>query len=195
MMRTKKKNRFFTFCCSLIPGAAEMYMGFMKSGVSLMALFFLVITLAIMLNQGAVAMFGVLIWFYSFFHANHIASLSDEDFREVKDRYLFGMDAVPGIETLVQKYHKLTACVLIFVGSCFLWSSVTDLLYDLLPDDYSYIARIMWKIGDFIPSVLIGLLIIVIGVRMLRGKTIDLDTPEEKTEMHEGAERGGKGDM
>ena len=41
-MKTKKKNRFLTFCFSMLPGAAEMYMGFMKTGVSLMSLFMLV---------------------------------------------------------------------------------------------------------------------------------------------------------
>ena len=40
MMR-HKKNRFWTFLFSLFPGAGEMYMGFMKQGVSLMTLFLL----------------------------------------------------------------------------------------------------------------------------------------------------------
>ena len=34
---TKKKNGFLAFCFSLIPGAGEMYMGFMKQGASIMA--------------------------------------------------------------------------------------------------------------------------------------------------------------
>ena len=37
---TKKKSGFWTFVFSLLPGAAEMYMGFMKMGISLMGLFF-----------------------------------------------------------------------------------------------------------------------------------------------------------
>ena len=36
-MKQQKKGKFFTFIFSFIPGAAEMYMGFMKQGVSLMA--------------------------------------------------------------------------------------------------------------------------------------------------------------
>ena len=52
-MKTKKKNRFLTFCFSMLPGAAEMYMGFMKTGVSLMSLFMLVIMVAIWMNQGS----------------------------------------------------------------------------------------------------------------------------------------------
>ena len=35
----KKKNRFFLFCCSLWPGAGELYLGFMKTGLSLLGIF------------------------------------------------------------------------------------------------------------------------------------------------------------
>lgn len=42
----RKKSKFLTFLFSLIPGAGEMYMGFMKMGVSLMAEFFAVLWLA-----------------------------------------------------------------------------------------------------------------------------------------------------
>ena len=34
-----RKNSFFTFLFSFVPGAGEMYMGFMKQGLSLMTLF------------------------------------------------------------------------------------------------------------------------------------------------------------
>ena len=45
-----KRNSFFTFLFSLLPGAGHMFMGFMKIGVSLMAAFTLVIFLASWLN-------------------------------------------------------------------------------------------------------------------------------------------------
>lgn len=35
----KKKNAILTFIFSMLPGAGEMYMGFMKQGVSLMSMF------------------------------------------------------------------------------------------------------------------------------------------------------------
>ena len=54
-MKTQKKSKFLTFCFSMMPGAAQMYMGFMKMGTSLMFLFFLIIILAMWLNQGAIA--------------------------------------------------------------------------------------------------------------------------------------------
>ena len=46
---TKKKNRLFTFFCSLIPGAGEMYLGFFKHGLSVMTLFFLLMFFSSML--------------------------------------------------------------------------------------------------------------------------------------------------
>ena len=49
---TKKKSGFLTFLFSWIPGAGEMYMGFMKMGVSLMGLFWGIISLSVLTNTG-----------------------------------------------------------------------------------------------------------------------------------------------
>ena len=104
-MKTKKKNRFFTFCMSCIPGAGEMYMGFMKTGVSLMILFALTIIFAVSLHQGTIAVFCVVEWFYSFFHANHLASLDDEEFAQVEDKYLLKLDEVSGLRAYSHRYQ------------------------------------------------------------------------------------------
>lgn len=181
-MKTKKKNRFLTFWMSCIPGAGEMYMGFMKRGLSMMLLFFLTIVVAVWLEQGAIACLCIVEWFYSFFSANHIASLSDEDFEQVKDEYLFGMDAFPGTKTFLEKYHKWVACGLIFIGSCFLWNTMVSVLNFMLPEQYRFICRIMWRIGDYIPSIVIGCGIIVLGVKMLGGKKMEIVEEEKTTE-------------
>lgn len=173
-MRAKKKNRFFTFCFSCLPGAAEMYMGFMKMGVSLMLLFFAVIMLATWLNQGVIIMIGVVIWFYGFFHANHLAGLNDEDFNMVKDEYLLGMDEILGIRSMAEKNYKWIAGILIFLGVCFLWNSMEDLLRDILPEMYQFIPRMMWRVGNYIPSFVIGLGIIYVGIKMISGKRVSL---------------------
>ncbi len=178
-MKTKKKGRFLSFCFSLLPGAAEMYMGFMKAGVSMMVLFFAIIALAAWINQAVLAMLCIVVWFYGFFHANHLASLPDEEFSQVKDEYLFGMDELPGVSGFVEKYHKWVAWILIFLGICFLWNSVTDLLFDVLPDAYDFIPRMMWKVGNYIPSFVIGAVIIFAGIKMISGKKV---TPLEDEE-------------
>ena len=128
-------------------------------------------------------MLAIVVWFYGFFHANHLAGLADEDFYNVKDEYLFGMDTLPGVGELVKKHQKWVAVALIFFGLCFLWSSMASLLYDVLPNAYSFIPRVMWKVGNYIPSFVIALGIIVIGVKMIGGKKVS--TPDEQEESNE----------
>lgn len=178
-MKTKKKNRFLTFCFSFLPGAAEMYMGFMKTGVSLMLVFFLLIALAGWMQQAVIVMFGVVIWFYSFFHANHLASLSDEEFVQTKDEYLLGMDGIPGIKSVIENYQKAVAFALIFIGVCFLWNSLTNILFEVLPQSYLFIAHAMNRVGSYVPSVLIGVVIIMIGVKMISGKKVEIEKPDD----------------
>ena len=49
---TNKKNAFWRFIFSLMPGAGEMYMGFLKMGVSIMGLFLLIAFIASSLGLG-----------------------------------------------------------------------------------------------------------------------------------------------
>lgn len=188
-MKAKKKNRFLTFCCSLLPGAAEMYMGFMKTGVSLMSLFFLILAVASVLNGGVLAAFMIVVWCYGFFHANHLAGLTDEEFAVIEDEYLFGINTFLEGKNFVNKYQKWIAAVLIFVGICFLWDSTANMVYDLVPENYQVIAKAMWRIGDYIPKFLAGVAVIVIGIKLISGKKAQLAEEvlmvEEKTGQEE----------
>lgn len=179
-MKTKKKSRFLSFCFSFLPGAAEMYMGFMKAGISLMLVFFLLIAVSGWIRQTIIVLFDVVVWFYGFFHANHLASLSDEEFAQVEDEYLFGMDSFLGAKGYVEKHQKWVAYGLIFVGVCFLWNTSTNLLRNILPEQYDFIPRMMWRIGSYAPSIVIGAGIIFLGVRLLNGKKMEIVPEEEK---------------
>ena len=182
-MKTKKKNRFFTFCMSCIPGAGEMYMGFMKTGVSLMILFALTIIFAVSLHQGTIAVFCVVEWFYSFFHANHLASLDDEEFAQVEDKYLLKLDEVIGVKDFIEKYNKWVAYGLILIGISFLWITTAELLYNVLPNPFMSLAKLMWRVGDYMPSILVGIGVIFIGIRMIMGKkerTDKIGIPEKE---------------
>lgn len=181
-MKAKKKNRFFTFWMSCIPGAGEMYMGFMKMGLSMMLMFAFTIIVATWTQQGVISCFCVVEWFYCFFYANHLASLSDEEFDKVRDEYLFGLDALPGAKAFVEKYHKWVACGLIVIGASLLWSTMIDLLFSILPEQYKFIARIMWRISDYVPSILIGCGIIFLGVKMIGGKKMEAAADERVIE-------------
>ena len=88
-MKQQKKNKFFNFMCSFVPGAAEMYMGFMKQGVSLMALFAVCIVGAAYGLQALFVPAIVLVWFYGFFHARNIVALPEEEFQNLSDGFLW----------------------------------------------------------------------------------------------------------
>lgn len=170
-MTTKKKNRFLTFCFSLLPGAGEMYMGFMRAGLSLMLLFVFAIMIPTFLRLDELVVLAVVVWFYSFFHANHLASLNDEEFARVEDQYLYGLDTLSGGKDFVAKYRKWVAVILILVGTLLLWNNVMDLLRDLLRNMLpSAIYSVLNRVGYFIPRVLAAVLIIVAGVKMIGGR-------------------------
>ena len=88
-MKQKKKNKFYTFILSFMPGAAEMYMGFMKKGVSLMGIFLLSMVIPVFLRLDILAFAAVLVWCYSFFHARNLAASEDVIFEELKDDYIW----------------------------------------------------------------------------------------------------------
>ena len=177
MMKTKKKNKFFTFCFSLFPGAGEMYMGFMKAGVSLMLLFFLALLIPTVLRLDIFSSLAVIVWFYGFFHTNHLAVLNDEEFNQVEDNYLFGMDMLVDGRNFVTKYQKWVAIALIGAGVLLLWNTMTAIAYRLLPE---IIYGIMRTIGNYVPRTLVAVVIILIGVRMIKGRKEQLAKLEEE---------------
>lgn len=173
-MKQQKKNRFFTFIFSFLPGAAEMYMGFMKNGISLMGLFFVSIIVPSMLRISDVfILLGVLVWFFGFFHAGNLAGLSDERFEATQDVYIWeeflGGKKVNIASASLQKW---TAVVLIVCGLVILWQNFSSIIYSLMPD---YLWNILVPVLDRIPQVAISLLIIGIGVHMIMGKKVETD--------------------
>lgn len=110
-MNRRKKSGFLTFCFSLIPGAGEMYLGFMKMGVSLMGLFFAVIVVGGFLNVASVMLIDVIVWFYSFFHVHNLAGMPDEEFLAVEDEFLFRLDEVFDMGWKKEKYRKIVAVI------------------------------------------------------------------------------------
>lgn len=174
---TKKKNKFLTFCCSLIPGAGEMYMGFMKMGLSLMGMFFLIVTVAAMFELGPVVILAFIAWFYSFFHVHNLAGMADEEFYAVEDEYLFhlGEDGNLG-QKLSTQYRKIIAVVLILLGVLLIWNSMYWVIMQFMPEGVAWVIR---EIGYRLPKLVIGIAIVMAGIYMIRGKKKSLETEQE----------------
>ncbi|MBO4456140.1 MAG: hypothetical protein J5802_00320 [Butyrivibrio sp.] len=172
----KKKSNFFTFIFSFVPGCAEMYMGFMNNGLSLLAVFML----ACMLSLGCSEILLVtipIIWFYGFFHAHKLAGLDDETFDALEDNYIW--DELAGGKSIVipkEKQKKIISYILIFVGAGILWNCVTHFVLSMVPGEYWHIAYI---IVDRIPGNIVAVLLIVFGIKLIKGKKKQIDMESE----------------
>jgi len=174
-MKIKKKNGFLTFCCSLVPGMAHMYMGLFKMGLSLAGLFFGVLAITTMLDIGPLFFIAIIIWFYSFFHANNLASLSAEELALVKDDFLFGMDTLSEAKMNPEKYRKIFGIALVIFGIVLLWNITLNMLNPYLREFLSdYAFRLYRRIVNLVPQLIFGIIVIAFGVKMLRGKKKNL---------------------
>lgn len=174
---TRKKSRFFTFIISFMPGAGEMYLGFYKSGTSIMILFL-----------GGLAVFGALIpqllyllavlWFYSFFHTNNLNSLPDDEFYAIEDDYLLSMSP-ENIKNFCGRYRKYIGILLLLLGVSVAWSGAFGLVRSIftylnLPDDFF---TMLYRGGDAVAQLIAAVIIVVLGWNLFRAKKESLKTP------------------
>ena len=170
----QKKGRFSTFMCSLLPGAAEMYMGFMKCGISIMALFFLSIIVPVILRVSDVFILApTLIWFYAFFHARNLAACSGEQLQNLPDEYIWESFAQGRrIEIASPTLRKWGAAILIFYGLVLLWQTMSRIIYYLIPEHlWEYLVPLV----DEVPQIVVALIIIAVGFKLIAGKKEELN--------------------
>lgn len=181
---TRKKNKFFTFIFSFIPGAGEMYMGFFKQGASIMLLAFGLIAITGVLEMGPLIAILPVLWFYSFFHVHALASASDEEFYSIQDHYLFNIkdEEINGIFHS-QKSQKILAVILIIIGVSSLWDLFGNMLGNVIPNFYDSGIQYVF---DSIPRLVIGVLIIAAGVYLIKGKKQALDQEENAENTYAG---------
>ena len=125
------------FLFSLIPGAGQMYMGFMKQGLSLMTIFATLCAVGIWLDIKPLLFFAPIILLYSFFDATNKNSMDAEAFKKLEDHYLWGDDWMEWSEGLKDSISrrdgkKAMGTVLYIVAACMIWSVVkyfADIIY------------------------------------------------------------------
>ncbi len=183
----RKKNRFLLFCCSFIPGAGELYLGFMNMGLSLLMSFGILTVIVGFMGIGILAFMPAVLWVYSFFHANNLGSLTDEQFYSMEDTYLFGFsntDMESIRKSLSGRYRKVLAIILIILGVSMLWNVAIDCIcltvgYDFY---YNYILPYTGVVERTMPQLIISIVIIWFGIKLISGKKVELDILDEKNE-------------
>jgi len=182
-----KRNNFLVLLFSLIPGAGEMYMGFMKQGITLMSAFWGIIFITASLRIDAVMYILPIVWCYSFFHVHNIKNLPDEEFYAIKDDFLLPKNSSFS-NILDKKMNTIIAVVLIFVGVVIMWNNVlVDVLYKIT-DYFNLPYWIMDGVVYKIPQFVIAIILIVVGILLIKGKHRQLSEEEQKNKMTNGEE-------
>ena len=174
---TRKKRGFWTFCFSLIPGAGEMYLGFMKRGLSMMCLFlgWFAFCGATGFNIGMCLL--PVMWFYSFFQVHNLVSLPDEEFYQQEDDYIFfHMDKIVGVDKWERGKVKFIAVALIFIGGYTIVNTLWHSFWGILP---GWLYDELYVIRDGVPRIVISLILVAFGVYLIRGKKEKLDKEPE----------------
>lgn len=177
----KKKNGFFTFLCSLIPGAGEMYLGFMKEGISIMGVAFALFYITTNLIDELFFLMP-LVWFYSFFNVHNKASLSDEEFYALEDDYVFHLDKLIPDGSLSGKQSKLLGWVLIALGAMIIWK---PMIGSFLASVRTYISESAANTIQYVlyqlPKYAIAVGLILFGLYLIRNKKEKLEEEADQS--------------
>ncbi|WMJ87814.1 hypothetical protein [Anaerocolumna sp. MB42-C2] len=189
---TRKKNKFFTFVFSTMFGAGQMYMGFMKQGISIMTLTVFIIALGSWTGIGTIFLILPVLWFYSFFDSINKMSMPNREFESLEDNYIF-LPKQEGVQlkSLITKYENAIAITLILLGGIVLFENILDFIADWASNmNYDVLENFIYTLRWNGSKVLFSIIIILIGVKMILGKKKELDREEpelfgDKTEFHD----------
>lgn len=157
-----KKNGFLTFIFACIPGAGQMYYGYMQRGLSLITMFIACFIVGAIINP--LAALAIIVWMYSFFDTydlvRHLAA------GDPKEDGLLLVGNFDDVKKLSPQHTKLVGWGLIGFG---VWA-----LYDLLIGNWVYkiLTNVLgyghaWDIINGIPNLVVGGLLVFAGFKLL----------------------------
>ncbi len=178
-----RKNIFLTFLCAFIPGAGQMYQGYMKRGLSLISLACLSGILSDLLS-GALGLLGVIVWMYSFFDTFNLRAQIGAG-TAPDDDYLVHFDwQNTRIRQFIKDGHKLLGWLLILFGVTVFYKKaimtpLDDLMWNAGQD--SPLFRAFYLVMDELPEIVVCVALCVCGVWLVKGNGRALkreDAPE-----------------
>lgn len=157
-----KKNGFLTFIFACIPGAGQMYYGYMQRGLSIAMMLILCVMAATVVQP--LLFLCLVIWMYSFFDTydliRHMAA------GEPKEDSLLVPGNYEEIKKLLPQHNRLIGWGLVGFG---VWA-----LYDLLIGNWVYkiLTNVLgyghaWDIINGIPNLVVGGLLVFAGFKLL----------------------------
>ena len=181
-MAPKRKNTFWSFIFSFVPGCTEMYWGYMKMGMSILLPFMLIALVAIALRIEVILFIDVVIYVYGFFHARNLVHMTDEELLNTEDAPVRMFDSFTKPFEFVKKNDlaKWVGVLLVVVG---IYIVLDQFLY-FLPYDSDYY-WIYDRILELLPKCVAAGLVIRVGIALISGKKHEADTAIESTAKEE----------
>lgn len=159
-----KKNPFLTFCCACVPGCGQMYLGYMRRGLSLSAFFWGLSILTISVETPLLAFLLPVLWAFAFFdsfnlrNAIYMGTATQDDF--IPNRaFLASYNLLPG-----SRGGNILGWVLIIAGGLMMWGFVVE---PFLLNVLGFIPGLYMIFNNLIPT-LIAAAVILLGVWMVR---------------------------
>ena len=165
------KNGFLTFCCAFIPGAGQMYQGYMKRGLSLITMFCLFVVIGVSTLE-VLTVGCVIVWMYSFFDTFNLRAQIGAG-TAPEDDYLVHFDWHDARMTqFMGESHKLVGWALIAFGALIAYQSlIMNILGDLVYrwGHSSPVFRALYLVMASLPDVVVCVVLIVCGVWLVKG--------------------------
>lgn len=165
-----QKNGILTFLFAFIPGAGQMYQGYMKRGLSLILICCAICMVAALISPAA--FFLIVVWMYSFFDTFNLRAQIATGTAPTDD-YLVHFD--PKDKRLVQLMmdsHKLVGWTLIVFGVLIayeniLMNALNDLMWRWGQNNPFF--RAFYLVMDQLPQVVVCVALIVCGIWLVKG--------------------------
>lgn len=164
------KNGLLTLLFAFIPGAGQMYQGYMKRGLSLMLMCCVICVLAMLFAP--IALFLMLVFMYSFFDTLNLRAQIALG-NAPADDYLIHLDPKDKrLARLLLDSHKLVGWALIAFGALIAYQNlIMNTLGDLVYrwGHSSPVFRALYLVMDSLPDVVVCVVLIVCGVWLVKG--------------------------
>lgn len=164
------KNGLLTLLFAFIPGAGQMYQGYMKRGLSLMLMCCAICVLAVLFSP--IAFFLLLVFMYSFFDTLNLRAQIALG-NAPADDYLVHLDPKDKrLARLLLDSHKLVGWLLIAFGALIAYQNlIMNILGDLVYrwGHSSPVFRALYLVMASLPDVVVCVVLIVCGVWLVKG--------------------------
>lgn len=180
-----KKNGILTLLFACIPGAGQMYQGYMKRGLSLITMFCLFIIVGSATGLDALVVGCIVVYMYSFFDTFNLrAQIIAEN--APADDYLVHIDwKDKRMQDFMMDSHKLLGWGLIALGALVAYQNI---LMNTLGDivwrwgQSSPFFRALYLMMDQLPEVVVCVALIICGAWLVRGPKGRKQKPQNDAE-------------